>query len=89
MNMKRVMNATGSVRSALMQKMKYFFMVGIFLAFAAVASAQPSGDEGNPDEQVPFDGGVSLLVAAGVAYGAKKAYEAKNKNAASGNEESV
>lgn len=28
---------------------------------------------------VPFDGGVSLLVAAGVAYGLKKAYDKKNK----------
>lgn len=33
---------------------------------------------GNPDE-VPIDGGISLLVAAGVAYGAKKIYDAKKK----------
>jgi len=28
---------------------------------------------------VPIDGGISFLVAAGVAYGAKKVYDAKKK----------
>lgn len=31
----------------------------------------------DPVEDVPFDGGVSLLVAAGVAYGLKKVHEKK------------
>ena len=31
------------------------------------------------DVEVPIDGGVSLLVAAGVAYGAKKAYDKRQK----------
>ncbi|TKK70292.1 hypothetical protein FC093_05970 [Ilyomonas limi] len=34
------------------------------------------GDEGgDPDTNVPFDGGIGILVAAGVAYGIKKKYE--------------
>ena len=31
------------------------------------------------DVEVPIDGGVSLLVAAGVAYGAKKAYDKRKR----------
>lgn len=36
---------------------------------------------GNPPGQqnAPFDGGASLLIAAGIAYGAKKAYD-RRKN---------
>ncbi|MEJ7682926.1 MAG: hypothetical protein WKG06_34730 [Segetibacter sp.] len=30
-------------------------------------------------EDVPFDGGVSLLVAAGIGYGLKKAYDRKKQ----------
>ena len=29
----------------------------------------------DPDTPVPFDGGVSMLIAAGVAYGLKKKYD--------------
>lgn len=36
----------------------------------------PSGD---PDEPVPLDGGLSLLIAAGVGYGAKKTYDLRKK----------
>jgi len=34
-------------------------------------------------KNVPFDGGLSLLVGAGVAYGFKKAYRNRKKNAVS------
>jgi hypothetical protein len=44
--------------------------------------AQPGGPGGDPDVAVPIDGGVSLLVAAGIAYGAKKAYDKRKSNAA-------
>lgn len=30
---------------------------------------------GDPDAEVPFDGGISLLLLAGTAYGARKAVE--------------
>ncbi|WP_371860481.1 PID-CTERM protein-sorting domain-containing protein [Segetibacter aerophilus] len=40
--------------------------------------AQPSPG-GDPD--VPIDGGLSILLAAGVGYVAKKGYEKRKKNA--------
>lgn len=33
----------------------------------------------NPEGDAPFDGGLSLLVAAGVAYGAKRAHSQRKK----------
>ncbi len=47
---------------------------GSFLLYA-----QPPGPGDDPDTPVPFDGGLSLIIAAGVGYGAKKAYDAKKK----------
>lgn len=43
------------------------------------SQAQLEDPGGDPDVPVPFDGGISLLVAAGIGYGAKKAYNKKNK----------
>lgn len=40
--------------------------------------AQLPNPGGDPDE-IPIDGGLSLLIAAGVAYGAKKAYDKRKK----------
>lgn len=47
------------------------------ICYAPSLMAQPDPG-GDPD--VPIDGGVSLLIAAGVAYGAKKAYDKRKKN---------
>ena len=60
---------------------KVYLIMFTLLLGSIVVSAQPSGDPGDPDAtQAPIDGGVSLLIAAGVAYGAKKAHEhRKNK----------
>jgi hypothetical protein len=58
--------------------MKKFFAL---LAFAFCMSlplfslAQPGGDDDVVD--VPIDGGISLLIVAGVGYGAKKLYGSK------------
>ncbi|RYZ19141.1 MAG: hypothetical protein EOO10_24765 [Chitinophagaceae bacterium] len=52
--------------------------VGLLLTIASTfVSAQiPTDPGGTPDNtQVPFDGGLSLVVAAGIAYVAKKGYE--------------
>jgi hypothetical protein len=38
---------------------------------------QPGCEDFNPDD-VPIDGGASILIAAGVAYGLKKAYDKRN-----------
>lgn len=46
------------------------------LAFPILAIAQDPG--GGPD--VPIDGGLSVLLAAGAAYGVKKYRDHKNKN---------
>lgn len=50
-------------------------MVISMITVPAILIAQPV-DPGF-DGDVPFDGGVSLLVAAGVAYGLKKMHERK------------
>jgi hypothetical protein len=46
-----------------------FFIVGIALAQPPI-----------PLTQAPIDGGLSILLAAGAAYGAKKVYDFKNKD---------
>lgn len=63
-----------------MKKLIFYFLLMITLS--VTASAQPGGDPGgDPDADVPIDGGISILAAAGVAYGAKKLHEArKQKN---------
>ncbi|MCB0397007.1 MAG: hypothetical protein KDD36_10155 [Flavobacteriales bacterium] len=68
--------------------MKKAFAVLFFLmlGFQVYIMAQPpvggpSGDPGpaGPDN-VPIDGGIGLLVAAGLLYGGKKAYDHRNKS---------
>ncbi len=49
----------------------------VMLAFPVLAHAQGPDPGGDPD--VPIDGGLSLLLAAGVSYVAKKGYDARKK----------
>ncbi|HCS20720.1 MAG TPA: hypothetical protein DIW47_09205 [Bacteroidetes bacterium] len=51
-----------------MNFMKKLIILAAFVGMGYVANAQPS----NPTPPVPLDGGISLLVAAGAAYGVKK-----------------
>lgn len=53
----------------------------IFILMPSIGFAQISGDPGcDPDDPLcPIDGGVSLLIAAGIGLGAKKAYQERNK----------
>lgn len=53
------------------------FLLAIFSALPALCNAQ--GDPGD-DPDAPIDGGVSILVAAGVGYGLKKANDQRKKN---------
>ena len=48
---------------------------------ASIVQAQPPDDPGlDPDPNaIPFDGGISLVVAAGIAYAAKKGYDKRKK----------
>lgn len=62
---------------------KNFIKGALFVAAIAflpiVSFAQPDPPGPDPDEPLPIDGGVSLLVAAGVGYGAKKLHDAKKR----------
>jgi len=48
----------------------------IFVPFMLYAQAGPPGDD---TVDTPLDGGVSLLIAGGVAYGMKKYYSKNNR----------
>lgn len=57
-------------------------LVVLMLSFSALTlKAQPC-DPGDPDNPVPcpIDGGVSLLIAAGIGLGARKAYKDRQKS---------
>lgn len=67
-------------------------LLGFFLVLCSVSSTfaepcdpflddeeQPGCGDYNVDD-VPLDGGASLLVAAGVAYGLRRAYEKRKQN---------
>ena len=56
--------------------MKKFLTTLCLLTVVLVAFAQP----GNPAPPAPLDGGISLLIAAGAAFGAKKIYDIRKKD---------
>lgn len=60
-------------------KIKVFLSLLFIVCLALCPSLMfAQGDPGpDPDVKVPFDGGLSLLIAAGVGYGLKKAYDKK------------
>lgn len=71
--------------------LQLFFAIALTCSFSLV-QAQPPDDPGEdpdppPNTEIPFDGGISLLVAAGVAYAAKKGYDKKNKGKVTGDVE--
>ena len=53
-----------------------FLLVGLGMLLTSSVFAQP-GDP--PDPDIPIDGGISLLIAAGALYGSKKIYDARKK----------
>ena len=61
---------------------KRLISISIFLVALTIlpilAIAQDPGDPGE-DPDAPIDGGVGLLVVAGIGYGIKKAKDRKNK----------
>ena len=67
-------------RGALLRTGKLFLITGLSLMLTVSAFAQDDVN-GDPDStRVPFDGGISLLAAAGVAYGTKRWYDARKNN---------
>ncbi|MGZ8544236.1 MAG: PID-CTERM protein-sorting domain-containing protein [Flavisolibacter sp.] len=64
--------------------MKFKFIISFFTLLACMALpslllAQGGDPGGDPDPAVPFDGGLSALIAAGIAYAAKKGYDKRKK----------
>ncbi len=64
---------------------KHILAVGMVVIISIVnplsMSAQPTDPGCDPlDPACPIDGGLSLLIAAGIGLGAKKAYDQKKKN---------
>lgn len=51
-----------------------------FIMYIPTVLAQLPDDPGVDPDEIPIDGGLSLLIAAGVAYGAKKAYDKRKKD---------
>lgn len=62
--------------------MKKLILLLMLTCGSFVLYAQPPTPGDDPDTPIPFDGGLSLIIAAGVGYGAKKAYDAKKKKQA-------
>lgn len=54
--------------------MKKTFLILTISLLSVIAYSQ---DEGPPEDQIPIDGGISLLFAAGAAWGIKKLKDKK------------
>lgn len=59
----------------------------LIISFTAIAQAPPDPLDDDPGTTAPIDGGVSLLVAAGIGYGAKKVHEMRKKKSATEKEQ--
>ena len=65
-----------------MKKLKFIIsFTSLLLVLTTAAYAQGPGFGDDVVDDVPLDGGISLLVAAGIGYGAKKLNDAKKKSA--------
>ena len=63
---------------------KYVFVTGMVILISIIQPIKGTAQVVDPgcdplDPLCPIDGGVSLLIAAGIALGAKKAYDKKKK----------
>jgi hypothetical protein len=59
----------------------FLFLVLVIVSNAAVPPPPPPGTGPGcwPPPCIPIDGGITLLMAAGAAYGAKKIFDSKKK----------
>jgi hypothetical protein len=69
-------------------KIKTFLLMRLAMCAAlclpviiVMAQGDPGGDP-DPGNGVPFDGGLTLLIAAGIGYAAKKGYDKRKKHQA-------
>ncbi len=69
-----------------MTVLKRFFTILLLCVVSIIAKSQgdPGGGDpgGTPPGWVPIDGGIAALLAVGVGYGAKKAYDYRSKRQA-------
>ena len=55
-------------------KAKFLRVIGVLVIIMLIAIPVMAQDDfNNPNDDIPIDGGITLLLAAGVGYGAKKA----------------
>ena len=66
-----------SARKHVLRSITCFAIVLVTTFLPQFANAQPGDPLGDPD--LPIDGGVSLLIAAGVGYGVKKYRDERRK----------
>jgi hypothetical protein len=60
-----------------LKKIKKVVIILAILSVPVITKAQPGGGDGDPG--APIDGGISLLLAAGAAYGVKKYRQGKKE----------
>ena len=65
-NMNVVGNRSGYRRSSMI------LLLTLLMAVSGAVHAQPSGLDDDPGQSVPVDGGLSLLLGAGVCYGVRQ-----------------
>ena len=74
--MKKLIN----IKTKISRAQKIMFMMTMFFVMGIVYSAKADGPDLPAEGDAPIDGGLSLLVAAGVGYGAKKVREKRKQN---------
>jgi len=57
-------------------------ILALYIALPNLAHATPPDPGGDPDTGVPLDGGLGILVAAGIGFAAKKIRDTKKNNKA-------
>ena len=69
-----------SIKNKIIMKAKFLRVTGVLVIIMLIAiPAMAQDDFDNPNDDIPIDGGITLLLAAGVGYGAKKAREKRRK----------
>ncbi len=79
LNLPKKMKAMTRNNKRILLTIMIMFIIMIIPTLVSAGTTEPDPVPGDP-ESVPIDGGLSLLVAAGVGYGAKKMKERKNKS---------
>jgi hypothetical protein len=66
----------------MVRKLRVLIMVSALFLPVLLMAQDPGGfDDDVIDNEVPFDGGVSVLVASGIAYGIKKVRDGRKRQA--------